>query len=65
MKVKHLIRELQKCDPDREVVVSVADDHWYTYSVGRQSDNRDCVIIFVADEDSLDYDNREDSPKPI
>lgn len=70
MKVKHLIRELQKCNPDAEVVLETDGGSFDSWCVEEQPDGGPYhrkVFIFSADPDpeSLEYDNKDDTPQPI
>ena len=71
MKVKHLIRELQKCDPELEVATEGCDCYGDTFAVvireperGRR-DFRDVVICRSNEVAGPVYDNTADTPNPI
>jgi len=73
MKVKHLIRELGKCDPEAIVTTEGCDCNGDTYcvevSVGDGPFRQD---VYVRRSDAIPgintgqpYDNTEDTPKPL
>lgn len=72
MKVKHLIRELQKCGPELEVITEGCDCCGDSFAVTQESD-QGTVTIVRSDSDFSreiggpfeDYANVEDTPKPL
>lgn len=59
MKVKHLIRELLKCDPDLPVTGANGEHTFMVYIGGEDGDN--CVVI---DDSDVPYCNLDDTPLP-
>lgn len=70
MLVKHLIRELQKCDPEHEVILYITGGSPYaSWCVEEDPPNNSdpAVYIFSADPDpeAPEYDNKQDTTNPI
>lgn len=62
MRVKHLLRELAKCDPESEVI---APNSYKTWAIEEQPNGT--VEMFAADPDpnAPEYDNTTDTPRPM
>ena len=67
MKVKHLIRELQKCPPEAEVWTEGCDCQGESFSVEIQKRDGSVMINREWDKGPNDeyYDNTHDTPKPL
>jgi len=71
MKVKHLIRELMKCDPEHEVETEGCDCDGDTYCVEQRSNfvyiRRHDEFISLYDENGerCDWWNDRDTPRPL
>lgn len=62
MKVKHLIKELQKCDPEMEVMT---DSEGYEYDTCYLEFRSEGILI-THDKGMLsNYENDQDTPKPL
>lgn len=61
MKVKHLIKELQKVSPEAEVFLECQHDEGNCFSV--RKDSSDSIIIQSSMQ--ISYDNNEDTPEPM
>lgn len=62
MLVKNLIRELQKCDPNMEVITEGCDCDGNSIKV---TVNNRCVYIEREDYSFKDYKNNQDTPFPL
>jgi len=69
MKVKHLIKELQKCDPELSVITEGCDCQGDTFSLDYDSsgDITICRSDYVRDYkgELIEYENDQDTPEPI
>lgn len=63
MRVKHLIRELRKCDPEAEVVTEGSDRAADARTVKLRRPGE--VIICRTVSGEAPYDNAEDTPDPL
>lgn len=61
MLVKHLIRELQHCNPDSEVWTEGCDCIGETYSVSHETDGS----VMINRPARGIYQNGEDTPEPL
>lgn len=64
MLVKHLIRELQKCNPEARVITEGCDCTGDTYSLAPESKGR-WVEISRSERYTKKYDNGSDTPDPL
>ena len=67
MLVKHLIRELQKCNPEAEVTTEGCDCTGDSYNLEITPDG---MLVEIGRHDAYvrypdKYDNRTDTPKPL
>jgi hypothetical protein len=72
MLVKHLIHELQKCNPDSEVITEGCDCTGDTFQLaiirGAHEDIPEIIEISRSDRYTTDnntYDNTKDTPHPL
>lgn len=64
MKVKHLIRELKKCNPELEVITEGCDCQGDSAAVKRQKTSV-LIIRGASLETDEPYDNTQDTLEPL
>lgn len=66
MKVKHLIRELLKCDPEMPVITEGCDCEGESYRVAIENGGVTICRQHYGDEpNNSNYDNSTDTPRPL